>query len=77
MVPGTGGGETMATTKPSSVDVAQALRGIDFPASKEDLIAYVHKVRDRYQAVLEVLQHLPEREYENMADVEKAVDDII
>ena len=67
----------MAAIKPRPTDVAQALRGIDFPATKEDLIAYLHKVRDRNQAVLEVLQQLPEREYKSMADVEKAAADII
>lgn len=66
----------MSAIRPSAADVTSALRGIDFPASKEDLITYVHEVRDRAQAVLEILHQLPERRYNSMADVEKAVGEI-
>jgi hypothetical protein len=67
----------MSVIRPGAVDVTSALRGIDFPASKEDLITYVHRARDRAQAVLEILHRLPERQYNSMADVEKAVGEII
>jgi hypothetical protein len=67
----------MATIRPSAADVTSMLRGIDFPASKEDLITYVHRVRDQAQAVLEILHQLPERQYDSMADIEKAVGEII
>jgi hypothetical protein len=67
----------MATVKPSAADVTRVLSGIDFPASKEDLITYVHRVRDRAQGVLEILHQLPEREYNSMADVEKAMGEIM
>jgi Protein of unknown function (DUF2795) len=53
------------------------LGGIDFPASKEDLITYVHRVRDRAQAVLEILHQLPERQYNSIAEIEKVVSEII
>lgn len=66
----------MSAIRPSAADVTSALRGIDFPASKEDLITYVHEVRDRAQAVLEILHQFPERRYNSMADVEKAVGEI-
>jgi hypothetical protein len=67
----------MATIRPSAADVTRVVRGIDFPASKEDLIMYVHQVRDRAQGVLEILQKLPERQYNSMADVEKAVGEVV
>jgi hypothetical protein len=67
----------MATDKPSAADVTRVLRGIDFPASKEDLITYVHQVRDEAQGVLEILHQLPERQYNSMADVEQAMDEIM
>ena len=67
----------MATVKPSAADVTRVLSGIDFPASKEDLITYVHRVRDRAQGVLEILHQLPERQYNSMADVEKTVGEIM
>jgi hypothetical protein len=51
-------------------DVASALHGIDFPTSKSELIAYAdeHACGD---AVIRALDHLPERVYENMAEVER------
>jgi Protein of unknown function (DUF2795) len=67
----------MSAIRPSAADVARVLRGSDFPAGKEDLIAYVHQVRDRAQGVLEILNQLPERQYCSMADVEKAVGEIV
>ena len=67
----------MAAIRPSAADVTQVLHGIQFPASKEDLITYVHQVRDRAQGVLEILHQLPERQYDSMADVEEAVGEII
>ena len=67
----------MAAVKPSAADVTRVLSGVDFPATKEDLITYVHQVRDRAQGVLEILHQLPEREYNSMADVEKAMGEIM
>ena len=54
----------------SPADVAGALHGIDFPTSKSELIAYAdeHGCGD---AVIRALDHLPERVYENMAEVER------
>jgi hypothetical protein len=40
----------MATSRPSAADVTSMLHGLELPASKEDLITYVHRVRDRAQA---------------------------
>lgn len=58
------------TRASSPADVASALHGIDFPTSKSDLIAYAdeHACGD---AVIRALDHLPERVYENMAEVER------
>jgi hypothetical protein len=66
----------MSAIRPSAADVTSVLHGLELPASKEDLTTYVHRVRDRAQAVLEIHQ-LPERRYNSMADVEKAVGEII
>jgi HEAT repeat protein len=67
----------MSAIRPSAADVTSMLGGIDFPASKEDLITYVHRVRDRAQAVLEILHQLPERQYNSIAEIEKVVSEII
>jgi Protein of unknown function (DUF2795) len=55
----------------------EMLHGSDLPASKEDLITYVHRVRNRAQAALEILDQLPGRQYNSMADVEQPVGEII
>ena len=37
----------MSAIRPSAADVTSVLHGLELPASKEDLITYVHRVRDR------------------------------
>ena len=53
----------------SAATVAQALKGIDFPATKDKLVEWARKNKAP-QEVLQLLQKMPSRgEYENMADV--------
>ena len=54
--------------------VTDHLKGMDFPASKEDLLA---KARDTGagQDVLEVLESFPDKDFDSMADVIKAYQD--
>jgi hypothetical protein len=54
--------------------VTQHLKGIDFPASKEDLLA---RARDTGagQDVLEALESFPDQDFDSMADVIKAYQD--
>jgi hypothetical protein len=49
-------------------NVTHHLKGIDFPARKDRLITYA-KDHDAGADVIDVLQKLPEREYNSMADV--------
>lgn len=60
---GRGGGESPA-------NVTKNLKGVDFPAKKQDLIKHAqHEHADK--DVLSQLQNIEDREYENMADVMK------
>jgi len=54
----------------SPATVAHFLKGIDFPAKKDDLVKHA-KTQHADKDVLDVLNHMPEREYNNMADVMK------
>lgn len=66
----------MAGGSASPVEIAQTLRGMSFPADKQDLIEHASQ-NEADESVLGVLEELPEREYTNMADVEKAVGQVM
>ncbi|MFM2061895.1 MAG: hypothetical protein RLZZ507_1565 [Cyanobacteriota bacterium] len=53
----------------SAIDISRSLSGIDFPANKQDLVDHARE-KNANQEIIDVLQQMPEREYENMADVE-------
>ena len=55
----------------SPIAISKAIKGIDFPASKDDLIEHA-KQNKADKEVMEVLENLPEDEFETVADVEKA-----
>lgn len=54
----------------SAANVTHALKGIDFPASKQDIIKHAQG-NNADQVVLEELQNLPDEQYNSMADVMK------
>jgi len=54
----------------SPANVTTYLKGIDYPAQKEDLVQHAEK-NGAEPEVLEVLKGMPEQEYGNMADVMK------
>ncbi len=61
--------DTVEHVRTTAASVAQALKGIDFPATKNELIEWAHKTRAP-QEVIQWLQKMPGRgAYENMADV--------
>ncbi|EMY32695.1 hypothetical protein D477_018721 [Arthrobacter crystallopoietes BAB-32] len=57
---------------PSPIDIQKALGGVDYPASAADL---VKKAEDSGadSGVLDALRSLPDRQYENPAEVNKAI----
>lgn len=75
------GGRTAATSSISAA-IASLLAGIHFPKSKRSLKDYakknISKINSPYSnQILNILDSLSEREYRNMADVEKSVGDLI
>ena len=80
--PGTKGGRAAATSSVSAATVAKVLSGVDFPKNKGHLREYAQKhmkdveVADP-QRILRVIDSLPDRKYQNMADVEKSVGQLL
>ncbi len=60
----------MAKTNP--IQLQKHLKGVDYPASKQDLISHAEQ-QGADDKALSVLQQLPDEEYETPADVSKAV----
>lgn len=52
--------------------VSHYLRGIDFPANRDALIRHARR-QDADDEVLNLLDHMPNRDYGSMADVMKGV----
>jgi hypothetical protein len=59
----------------SPANVATYLKGIDYPASKDQLMEHAQK-NGAESAVLDVLGNMPEQEYDNMADVMKGYGEV-
>ncbi len=80
--PGVKGGRVAATSSVSAAAIAKVLSGIDFPKNKDELKDHVQKhvtdvkVTDP-QRILTVIDNLPDREYQNMADVERSLGGIL
>lgn len=55
---------------PSPIDIQKALGGVDYPASKEDLVKHA-KDKGADGTVLETLENLPDREFDSPTDVTK------
>ncbi|AUZ87405.1 DUF2795 domain-containing protein [Arthrobacter sp. TmT3-37] len=55
---------------PSPIDIQKALGGMDYPASKEDLVKHAED-KGADDAVLETLRNLPDREFDSPTDVNK------
>ena len=59
----------------SAADIEKSISGIDFPASKQDLISTA-KEHHAQQDVITTLQNFPERKYNTAVDVSKAFGEI-
>ncbi|MHB0777478.1 DUF2795 domain-containing protein [Halomonas sp. WWR20] len=68
------GGKAARNTS-SAAGVVHALKGVDFPCGKADLIKQA-KANHAADEVMEVLDEFPRRQYETMADVQKAVGEV-
>ncbi len=65
-----GGHQTGHGKAPSPVDVQKALKGMDYPASKADVVQCAERSHADQQ-VLEMLRQIPDREYTTPASVSK------
>jgi hypothetical protein len=54
--------------KASMADVEHALKGIDFPKSKNEIVSYA-KSKNAGSEIVSGLQELPDRTYSNAADL--------
>lgn len=63
----------MARANP--VDIQKHLKGMDYPASKEDLVSHA-KQHGADENICAVLRDLPEEQYHNAADVSKAIGEV-
>lgn len=57
---------------PSPIDVQKALGGIDYPASKDDIVSKAEQ-SGAGEDVLEALRAIPDRQYDAPTDVSEAV----
>jgi hypothetical protein len=55
----------------SAADLAQGLKGADFPMNKDEL---VEQARDNGAAeeIIQAIQQMPDQDFQSMADVERA-----
>lgn len=64
-------------TKANPVEIQKHLKGVDYPASKQELIQHAQK-QGADQDLLSILEQLPEnKEYETPTDLNKAIGNII
>jgi hypothetical protein len=61
--------------KVNPVQLQKHLKGMDYPASKQDLINHA-KQQGADENVCSTLNQLPDQQYENPTDVSEAVGDI-
>ncbi|MBF2051227.1 MAG: DUF2795 domain-containing protein [Leptolyngbya sp. IPPAS B-1204] len=63
----------MATVNP--IELQKYLKGMNYPASKDDLIDHAEE-QGADDDILDLLEQLPDEEYETPTDVNKAVGEL-
>lgn len=58
----------------SPMQIQESLEGVNYPASKEDLIKYAKMNNENDDRTMNVLTQLPDKEYESSADVIEEVE---
>jgi hypothetical protein len=76
------GGRTAAISSVSAAAIAKVLSGVKFPKNKDSLKDYAEKNISNVEigdpdAILDVIDRLQDREYNDMADVEKSVSSVM
>ena len=60
----------------SPVEVEKFLKGVDYPASKEDLVSHAERQLQILPRVIEILKQLPDQTYDGPVAVSKAIGEI-
>ena len=64
-------------TEVTPVEIQDKLDGIEYPASKQQLINYAENHGENNEGVIEVLDQIPDKTYNSPIDVSQALSDII
>ena len=59
----------------SPANITHHLKGIDFPAGRDDLVKHAQK-NDADEEILDVIRQMPDQKYGSMADVMKGVGEV-
>jgi hypothetical protein len=73
------GGKVAATRAASAAAIAKVLSGIEFPKGKREIVNYAEKNKQKLsevEEVLDTLKEIPDKNYHNMVEVEKALGEI-
>lgn len=62
--------QSSAQERPNPIEVEKHLKGIKFPANRDDLIEHARQ-NHAPEEVLSTLERMPDREFSNAADVAK------
>lgn len=62
-------------TKANPIQVQKFLSGMDYPASKDEIVKHA-KSKGADENIMDTLEQLPEDDYETPADVSKAIGQI-
>ena len=76
------GGRAAAASSVSAAAIAKVLSGIEFPKNKDSLKDYAKRNISKVEtgdptAILDLINRLPDKQYNDMADVEKSLGSII
>lgn len=79
---GKAGGKAAATKAPSAAAIAKVLSEIDFPKNKAELRDHAQRKMTEVevadpQGIISMIDRLPDRRFQSMADVEKSVGEVI
>ncbi len=73
------GGKVSANKTTSAASIAKSLKGIDFPADKNDLVKRAQQNKGQTEdsdAIIDTINQLPDKKYNSMTDVEHEVGQI-
>ena len=73
------GGKVAATKSSSAAPLAKILAGIRFPKNKTELLDWAREHKSKVKAaeqIITIIQEMPDKKYQNMADVEKVLAEI-